>query len=134
MDHTKEITALLLIAHGSRVHHANEDLQMLAARLREIGNYPVVQECYLELAAPDIQAGARKCTDQGARRIVMLPYFLSAGVHVEHDLEAARHEILSRHPEVDVMLAKPIGLHPMILEVIQDRAREAETIFSKSGR
>lgn len=120
-------TALLLIAHGSRVEGANEDLRQLAQRLLASSRYSIVEPCYLELADPDIDAGADICMQQGASRIIMLPYFLSAGTHVHRDLEAAQHRLLRANPGVEFLLANPIGQHPMMIEILLDRVREAES-------
>jgi sirohydrochlorin ferrochelatase len=117
---------LLLIAHGSRRGEANTDLEHLSAALRAGGAYPLVECCYLELAEPDILTGGRRCVEAGARRVLMIPYFLSAGVHVTDDLQAARAALHQQFPEVEFRLAQPIGRHPLMVEIIGQRAREAE--------
>jgi sirohydrochlorin ferrochelatase len=119
-------TALLLIAHGSRLPEANADLELLAAALHARGPYSIVEGCYLELAEPDIDAGGAKCVAQGAARVLLVPYFLSAGMHVTCDLEAARARLAKRHPQVEFRLCEPIGLHPLMVDIIADRARAAE--------
>jgi sirohydrochlorin ferrochelatase len=116
-------TALLLIAHGSQRAEANDDLSHVAAELRRRGH--VVAEAFLELAEPDIDAGARRCVEQGAGRVVLVPYFLSAGVHVRRDLAAARDRLAARHPGVEFRLAEPLGRHPLLTEVVSQRAEEA---------
>jgi sirohydrochlorin ferrochelatase len=120
-------TALLLIAHGSRVAEANADLERLAAALRARGPYRVVECSYLELAQPDIAAGAERCVAAGAKRVLLIPYFLSAGVHVTRDLEAARDQLAAQHRTVAFRLADPIGLHPLMAEIVLQRATEADS-------
>src|SRR6478752_3672375 len=51
--------AVLLIAHGSSQPEANADLSRLADELRQSGRFAIVEPAYLELAQPDIDAGAR---------------------------------------------------------------------------
>jgi sirohydrochlorin ferrochelatase len=118
-------TALLLIAHGSRRPEANADLAHLADVLREDGEFAVVVPSYLELCEPGIVPGGELCVAAGARRVVLLPYFLSAGMHVTEDLTAARDELARRHPAVEFVLAGPLGRHPLLAEVVRARAREA---------
>jgi sirohydrochlorin ferrochelatase len=117
------ITALLLIAHGSRQPEANDDLYHVAAALRKRGN--VVVESFLELADPDIDGGGRRCVEEGAGRVVLVPYFLSAGVHVQRDLSDARDRLARRYPHVEFRLAEPLGRHPLLLEIVAQRAEEA---------
>ena len=80
---------------------------------------------YLELVEPNIETGAARCVTRGARRVLLLPYFLSAGVHVTQDLEAIRRRLETTHPGVEFRLCQPIGRHPLMIEIIAARAREA---------
>jgi len=119
-------TSLLLIAHGSRRPEANADLEYVAEAMRIRGRYPIVQVSYLELAEPDIEAGGALCVAAGATDVVMLPYFLSPGKHVVEDLTAARNRLSERFPNVRFALAEPLGRHPRLVDVVEERAREAE--------
>jgi sirohydrochlorin ferrochelatase len=117
--------ALLLIAHGSRQEEANADLHHVLEAMRRRGTFAVVEASFLELAEPDIDAGAARCVAQGAERVVLLPYFLSAGVHVRRDLADACRRLAARYPQAQFCLAEPLGRHPLLLEVVAERAREA---------
>ncbi len=117
--------AVLLIAHGSRRDEANQDLVKLAAMLRERCEYSVVEHAYLELAEPDIPAGAARCVQAGAEEVLMLPYFLSAGVHVQNDLEEFRNEFSQTYPDTRFQLCEHLGLHPLMLEIVLDRLQGA---------
>src|SRR5262249_53744473 len=119
-------TALLLMAHGSRHPAANADLLYVVAELRARGAYTIVEGAFLELAEPDLEEGGARCVAQGAERVVLLPYFLSAGVHVRRDLTAFRQRLAARFPQVKFGLAEPLGRHPLLLEVVAERARQAE--------
>src|SRR6266851_7127770 len=101
------MTAVLLIAHGSRNADANADTAALAAELSR--RYSTAVAAFLELAEPDIDAGAALCVTRGARRVILLPHFLSVGVHVRRDLAAARERLSERFPTVEFVLAEPIG-------------------------
>ena len=118
-------TALLLIAHGSRREEANADLKHLAQELRATAEFEIVESAYLELAQPGIEEGAATCVGQGAERVVLLPYFLSEGVHVQQDLSAMRARLEVRFPDVEFRLAEPLGRHRLLVEVVKDRARQA---------
>ncbi len=114
-------TAVLLIAHGSRRAEANADLVQLAEIIRSKGLYPIVETAYLEIAEPGILAAGESCTNQGATTVKLLPYFLSAGAHVVDDLETHRCELSQRFPRVTFELCPPLGLHPLIVEIVLDR-------------
>jgi sirohydrochlorin ferrochelatase len=118
-------TALLLIAHGSRQPQANADLHEAAELLRGRGAGEIVKASFLELAEPDIVEGGRRCVEAGAQRVVMLPYFLAAGTHVRRDLTQARARLAELFPQVQFLLTEPLGPHPLLLEIVLDRYREA---------
>jgi sirohydrochlorin ferrochelatase len=118
--------ALLLIAHGSRRPEANADLAFVAEQMAARGRYPVVQVSYLELAEPSIPDGGALCVARGATEVILLPYFLSPGVHVHEDMTEARDELAKRFPHVTFHLAEPLGRHPLLLDVVEQRAAEAE--------
>jgi sirohydrochlorin ferrochelatase len=119
-------TAILLIAHGSRQQSANDDLHELAARLSAQRTYPIVEPCFLELAEPDLKAGGQRCVELGATRVLMIPYFLSDGVHLRRDLTSARDELNRRHPDVEFILGSPLGPHPLLDDLVAARIRELD--------
>jgi sirohydrochlorin ferrochelatase len=130
-------TALLLIAHGSRQEEANADLHFLAAGLRARG-HSLVEVSFLELAEPGIEKAGLRCVEQGARQVILVPYFLSAGVHVRRDLAEARAKLAEQCPHVEFHLAEPLGRHPLLLDVVVQRVREAggpvgSTVSAKSA-
>src|SRR4051812_49973503 len=126
-DQTEGRTAVLLIAHGSRHAAANDDLHRLAARFAEHGGYPIVEPSFLELADPDIQAGGDRCVARGARRVLMVPYFLSAGVHLLRDLTAARDALRRRHPDVEFRLGSALGPDPLLEQLVAERIAQLDT-------
>jgi len=121
-----ERTAVLLIAHGSREPSANDDLHALADRLTATGENAIVVPCFLELAEPDIPAGGERCVAWGATRVLMVPYFLSAGVHLRRDLAAAREELERKHAGVAFRLGPALGPHPLLDELVAARIRDLE--------
>jgi sirohydrochlorin ferrochelatase len=119
-------TAILLIAHGSREAKANDDLVTLAAELREAGPYTIVEPAFLELAEPTIVVAGGRCAAAGAERVVLVPYFLSAGVHVTRDLQNYRESLGRAFPAIEFVLAGPLGPHALLRDIVLQRANEAK--------
>lgn len=117
-------TAVLLIAHGSRRPEANADLVKLAEMVQQRSDYPVVETSYLELTEPTIPQGVKRCIDQNAEVVLMLPYFLSAGAHVVEDLERFRREATEEYPDVVFRLCPHLGLHPLMVDLVMTRLAE----------
>ena len=72
-----------------------------AAALRRRGAFDHVVAAFLELAEPSIPQGGQQCVAAGATRVVLTPYFLSAGVHVREDLQRFQGELGAAHPAVE---------------------------------
>ena len=117
--------AVLLIAHGSRRAEANDDLVKLAELISARNEYDHVQVSYLELVSPTILEGGRACVERGATHVLMLPYFLSAGVHVVNDLEESRQTLAEEFPEVEFLLCPHLGLHPLMADIVLARLSES---------
>jgi sirohydrochlorin ferrochelatase len=120
-------TAVLLIAHGSRHASANDDLRALVDRIAGEGGYAIVEPSFLELAEPTIAEAAERCVAQKAQRVLMIPYFLSAGVHLKRDLAAARAELAKQYPKVEFRLGAPLGPHPLLEALVLERIRQLES-------
>jgi sirohydrochlorin ferrochelatase len=118
--------ALLLIAHGSRRAEANADLEHVAAAMRTRNRFALVQVSYLELAEPTIPTAGASCVERGATDITLMPYFLSPGVHVRDDLEEFLGQFREQFPAVTFRLAEPLGRHPKLLDIVEQRVEEAE--------
>ena len=97
-------TAILLMAHGSRIAEANDAAREIAARVKEITGYEIVEVSCREQHLPNIQQGVDACVAQGARRILLVPYFLYLGAHVLVDLPEEMEQAKERHPGVEMVL------------------------------
>ena len=116
--------ALLLIAHGSRRQQSNDEVTMLADRLKQRGNeqYAIIHTGFLELAAPLIPDAIRKCIDDGATSIVVLPYFLNSGRHVVEDIPNIVNNTKVHYPDVEIKIAAHLGASPSIIDLLINSA------------
>ena len=114
-------TAILVISHGSRHPPANDDLHQLVARLADAQPDAVLEPAFLELAEPDIQDGGARCVERGATRVLMIPYFLSAGIHLLRDLTAARDRLAESYPSVEFRLGRALGPDPLLDRLVRAR-------------
>jgi len=126
--------AILLIGHGSRVAEANQGLQEIAGLLRRMQSEAIVEVCFGEHAEPDIQTGIKACVVAGARRILLCPYFLAAGAHVLKDLPAELELGRKRHPDIELQLTEPLGIHTKLAEVVLERCQATAEVAGWSWK
>jgi len=114
----------LLVGHGSRRDKSNEAVRELAAGLEDrIG--VSTDAAFLELAEPSIPE-AIETLAHGSGRITMVPLSLFAASHVKNDLPLAVKRARSDHPNVRFHAGAHLGIHPAILDLLDDRARAVE--------
>ncbi len=115
-------TALLVFAHGSRVESANEAVRSVAGALARAGGYPIVEAAFLELGRPSLEEAADLVVAQGAGRILILPYFLTLGMHMERDLPKLVDAISNKHKDLAISVAAPLDGHPGLVAILRERA------------
>jgi sirohydrochlorin ferrochelatase len=119
----KSVKALLLVAHGSRRGESNDEVRELARHLQEAGDgFQHVACAFLELAEPSIPDGLRTAIAAGAREVVVLPYFLSAGRHVVTDIPAEVAVVQAEHPGVTIRVAPYLGAADGVVEILLQQA------------
>lgn len=117
--------AILLLAHGSRVKDADLAMYRVAADLKATGQYAVVECAFLEINQPDIARGLTNCKAAGATQIVVIPYFLHLGRHVQEDLPRIIAEWQQNNPGVEVIQGESLGYSPKLSELVQERIAQA---------
>ncbi|MCH9814165.1 MAG: CbiX/SirB N-terminal domain-containing protein [Epsilonproteobacteria bacterium] len=103
--------ALLIVAHGSRREASNTEVKILTEAVvpRIAESYSIVECAFLELADPLIPEGMKRCVQRGATSVTVLPYFLSAGRHVSHDIPEIIALEKRIYPEVSMQIIEHIG-------------------------
>lgn len=118
------MTGFIVFAHGSRVESANEAVRVASSRLAEAGGH-VVEPAFLELGIPDLRGAVDRLANQGLTRIVVIPYFLTLGTHMQRDLPKLVDAASVAHGGLDIRIAPPLDGHPALIDALLDRARAA---------
>ena len=116
-------TGIVVFAHGSRIESANQAVRAIAAELARAGGLDCVQAAFLELGQPDLEGAVAFLAGQGIRRIVIIPYFLTLGIHLERDLPAIVDRISQIHRGVELVTTPPLDGHPALLQILLDRTK-----------
>jgi sirohydrochlorin ferrochelatase len=116
-------TGIVVFAHGSRIESANESVRLAAAELARAGGYSLVESAFLELGHPDLEGAVRKLVEAGATRVVVIPYFLTLGMHLERDLPRIISSISEKNKGLEIVATAPLDGHPGLVEALLARAR-----------
>ena len=114
---------IIVFAHGSRIEAANEAVRAAAGDLARSGGFPMVEAAFLELGRPTLEEAADSLVERGIERLVILPYFLTPGLHLERDLPLLVKNITNKYSGLDVVVTPSLDGHPGLVEVLSDRLR-----------
>lgn len=117
-------TGIVVFAHGSSVESANEAVRITARRIEESGNFPHVATCFLDGGKPDLPAAVEQLLASGATRILVVPYFLTVGLHLKRDLPDLIAVVQAQHPGLTIQVTPPLDGHPQLGQILLERALE----------
>lgn len=129
---------LLLAAHGTRDQAGVSAFGAFAARVAGLAAADGVASAggFIELSPPPVRdavtgllATLARSAGSGVggarRRIVAVPLMLSAAGHAKGDIPAALAREQDRHPGLTFSYGRPLGPHPVLLELLAARVRAA---------
>ncbi|KAG6541972.1 hypothetical protein Mapa_016609 [Marchantia paleacea] len=112
---------IVIVDHGSRRAQSNAMLHEFVKMYKEKTGRLIVEAAHMELADPSISYAFDQCVEQGATRIIISPYFLFPGRHWDKDIPSIAAEAAKKHHNVPYLVTAPIGLHELMVTVINDR-------------
>ena len=118
------MTGFIVFAHGSRVESANQAVRDIAAKMTA-SRSEMVEAAFLELGQPDLASATARLVARGASHIIVIPYFLTLGTHMQRDLPRLAQEAARQNGGVEIEVTSPLDGHPALLEALLDRASEA---------
>lgn len=121
----RDATGLIIVDHGSRRRESNDQLLAVSDEYRRHSGWRIVEPAHMELAEPSIAAAFVRCVEQGARLVIVFPYFLAPGRHWTEDIPRLAAEAAAHHPGVRHIVTAPLGQHPLLLDVIDQRIADS---------
>ena len=103
-------TGYIVFAHGSSIESANEAVRVVAAEMARRGGLEIVEAAFLEGGTPSL-AGALASMADRVSHVVVVPYFLTLGLHLKRDLPRLIDEVKLAHPGVQIEVKLPLLAH-----------------------
>jgi precorrin isomerase len=120
----EEFDAIILIGHGSRVPGAAQSMERIAQALQASGRYPQVTTCNMSLMRPHFEETFKRVVTQGAKTILVLPYFLNEGVHIKLDIPLMMQDIGKHYPSIRLVMGMPLGFDRLLVDLVAKRISE----------
>jgi sirohydrochlorin ferrochelatase len=119
------VTGYIVFAHGSSVESANQAVRAVAAEMSRRGGFESVVPAFLEGGQPDLKDAVQALTARGISRVVVIPYFLTLGLHLQRDLPRLIGELRATHPGLEIEVTPPLDGHPAMVDALLDRAKDS---------
>jgi sirohydrochlorin ferrochelatase len=123
MSGSAEVAGLIVFAHGSSVESANEAVRAVASEVARKGGYPAVEAAFLEGGRPSLKEAVGILAAREISRVVVIPYFLTLGLHLQRDLPRLIEEVQRLHPSLPIEVTPPLDTHPALIDALLDRAK-----------
>jgi|WetSurMetagenome_2_1015567.scaffolds.fasta_scaffold678705_1 sirohydrochlorin ferrochelatase len=117
--------AVILLGHGSRVPDAGRHMERVAAGLKQKYGYEIVEICYMSRLGPHFPETFVKCVDQGADRVMVIPYFLHDGLHLVLDIPTMLQEMAQDYPDVKLVLGNNLGFDDTLVDLVERRIADS---------
>ncbi len=111
-----------MIDRGSREANVREELEDICSIAKRKGQYDYANYCFLEVLPPYIEEGIKKCIENGADFITIMPYFLYPGMKLKDSVKKSAE--IAKIRNLKLVIAKPLSFHSMMTKVIIDRLNE----------
>jgi sirohydrochlorin cobaltochelatase len=119
-------TALLVVGRGSRDAGSNAEVYQMARLLWERCPVGAVEAAFHGVTVPNVPTAIKRCVQNGARQIIVVPYVL----YDKALYETIRSQAV--YSDVEIIVAPQLGIHEGIIEAIRQRHNEALSIASMS--
>lgn len=113
---------LLIVDHGSKRPEAADFLDHLASQVATVKPDWRVRTAHLEICPPDIAEAIDRCVNEGAREIVIQPFFLLPGRHTREDIPAIARAAREKHENCTIRVGAAIGEDEQMVEILVRRA------------
>jgi sirohydrochlorin ferrochelatase len=117
--------AIIIADHGSRREEAKRMLDALADQLRAQSDARVYA-AHMEIVEPTIAQAFDAAVADGADFVFIFPCFLTPGRHSREDIPKLCAEAAARHPDIRYHCSGPVGLDPLLAQLILNRVQHCE--------
>ena len=112
---------ILIISHGSPRAEANQGFVGVVERVASRLGAGRILPAFFSIARPNIRDQVAQLVAQGARRVVLLPYFLYSGQHVTVDIPTLLAGCREQFPGITLELLSTLENEPTLEDLVVER-------------
>lgn len=116
-------TILIIAAHGSRNKASAKQVAALCQKVenKNISHTPKfdrVVHGFLQFSDPSLEGVIDQQAEQGAKKIVVFPFFIAAGSHILEDIPELVEKAGKKYPGIEFSITPHLGVMDSIEDLI----------------
>lgn len=115
---------IIVLGHGSKAPEALQILKNYGEMVKVACGCEIVEIASLQFNQPDLPAAIGTVCQTGVSKIIIVPFFLYNGIHLQEDIPAVLAEEKIKYPGVEIVLANHLGADHRLVEIVIDRIKE----------
>jgi precorrin-8X/cobalt-precorrin-8 methylmutase len=125
--------AVILMGHGSRMPGADSGMEQVARSIRERLGDLMVETCSMSMLGPRFGEIFEQCVARGTKKVIVIPYFLHFGAHMQEDIPEILLEKAHQFPDVTLIMGKHLGFDEKLTDLVIKRIGESEGLEDIRG-
>ena len=115
---------IIILGHGSKAPQALELLKIYGEMVKTNSSYDIVEIASLQFNKPDLPEAIDRAVNAGADRVIIVPFFLYKGIHMQQDIPEIITSESEKYPGLEIVLANHLGTDQRLVEIVIDRIEE----------
>lgn len=120
---------IIILGHGSRREDANDEIREITRKLQTKNPQGKYQVAFLEFGNPSLVEAIESLLEENVHKVIIMPMFLTVGNHMHRDIPGKLLRLKTTYPDVKFVFAKHLGPDYRIVEIVEDRIKEAEELM-----
>ena len=113
---------IVLFGHGARNPEWARPFHAIRALMLKRSPQTPVALGFLEAMRPTLDEAIDELAAVGVTQIEVVPIFLATGSHIAKDLPLLVGNAMDRYPEIEIVIAEPVGESPEVIQSMADYA------------
>lgn len=67
------------------------------------------------------------CVEKGATEVLVIPYFLNMGLHIQIDIPEMMQAEARKYPDIRLVYGRPMGYDDLVVKILKKRIEESES-------
>jgi len=115
--------SIVIVGHGSRIEENNELFKNIVEILKNRSDIRI-EEAFLSFGKPLLGEKLMEIYEDGIREVVIIPYLLYGGRHVEVHIPEVIRGINTRYKDFKLSLDGILGIEPLILDILSTKVNK----------